>query len=194
MKPTFTSLANELLQTTVSRAGGAPGVVAMATDRATNFYEGAAGVRELGKPSPMTTDTVVFLASCTKAVTGIALMQLVEEGLVSLTDPARKYLPQIGEIQVLDGFDAGGEPLLRKPKSDITLDQLMLHTAGFAYDFFPRGLAPLSRVARHTVDLERDLRWSGRCAGPRSGSTLDLRHQHRMAGTDNREGARQATR
>ncbi len=136
MKPTFTSLANQLLETTVSRAGGAPGVVAMATDRAANFYEGAAGVRELGKPAAMTTDTVVFLASCTKAITGIALMQLVEEGLVSLADLARKYVPRIGELQVLDGFDASGEPILRKPNSDITIDQLMLHIAGFAYDFF----------------------------------------------------------
>ena len=65
--------ANDILKQTMSRAGGAPGVVAMACNRQGNFYEGAAGVRELGKPEAMTTDTVMLLASCTKAVTGVAV-------------------------------------------------------------------------------------------------------------------------
>jgi methyl acetate hydrolase len=74
--------------------------------------------------------------STTKALTGALLMQLVEEGLVRLDDPAKKYVPEIAEIMVLDGFDADGQPRLRAPKRDITLDHLMLHTAGFSYEFF----------------------------------------------------------
>ena len=136
MSHPITALADEILATTVGNAGGAPGVVAMATDRERNFYAGAAGVRELGQSVAMTTDTVMFLASCTKAIAGIALLQLVEERRVALSDAARNYVPEIAAIQVLDGFAADGEPRLRKPRSDITLDQLMLHTAGFAYDFF----------------------------------------------------------
>lgn len=140
MPQSLTTAANDILACTTGRAGGAPGAIAMATDRNGNFYEGAAGVCELGKPQPMTTDTVVFLASCTKAVTGVTLMQLVEEGRVSLSQPACEFVPEIAAIQVLEGFDAGGEPRLRKPRSDITLDQLMLHTAGFCYDFFSADL------------------------------------------------------
>ncbi len=152
MNPTLKQLSDQLLTDTVGRAGGAPGVIAMATDRDHNCYSGAAGLRELGKAAPMTTDTVVFLASCTKAITGVAVMQLVEEGLLSLSDPAHKYLPQLAEMRVLEGFDSQGEPRLRKPKSDITIAQLMLHTAGFAYGFFnpdlqryreQRGIPPL---------------------------------------------------
>ena len=79
MRQSLTDAADDILKLTVGRAGGAPGVVAMACDRHANLYEGAAGVRELGSAAPMTTDTVMFLASCTKAVTGVALMQLVEE-------------------------------------------------------------------------------------------------------------------
>lgn len=128
--------ADAVLATTVGVAGGAPGVVAMATDRNRNFYEGAAGRRELGQDAPMTTDSVMAIFSTTKALTGTTLMQLVEEGRVRLDDPAKQYVPEIAEIQVLDGFDASGQPRLRAPKRDITLDHLLLHTAGFGYEFF----------------------------------------------------------
>ncbi|MEZ5529396.1 MAG: serine hydrolase domain-containing protein [Porticoccaceae bacterium] len=136
MSDSLRQAADAVLQKTVHQAGGAPGVVAIATDRQRNFYEGSAGVREMGKEQPMTTDTVFAIFSCTKALTGTALMQLVEEGLVSLDDPAKDYVPEIAAIQVLDGFDSNGQPKLRPPKSDITLNQLMLHTAGFSYEFF----------------------------------------------------------
>jgi methyl acetate hydrolase len=128
--------ADTVLANTVGSAGGAPGVVAMVTDRQRNIYEGAAGKRALGGDAPMTTDSVMAIFSTTKALTGALLMQLVEEGLVRLDDPAKKYVPEIAEIMVLDGFDADGQPRLRAPKRDITLDHLMLHTAGFSYEFF----------------------------------------------------------
>lgn len=119
---------------------GVPGVVAMATDRNGTIYEGAAGVRQLGQGETMTVDTVVAIWSCTKAITGATVMQLVEDGKISLDDPAKKYVPEIADVQVLDGFDAHGEPKMRAPKSDITVGQLLLHTAGFGYDFFNHDL------------------------------------------------------
>ena len=119
---------------------GVPGVVAMATDREGNFYEGVAGERELGSGREMTTDTVFAIFSCTKAITGAAVMQLVEEGEMRLSDPAKEYAPEIAEIQVLEGFDEDGEPRTRPPRTDVTVEQLMLHTAGFGYDFFNHDL------------------------------------------------------
>ena len=112
-----------------------PGVVAMATDRNGNIYEGAAGERTLGGAA-MTTDTVFAIFSTTKAITGTACLQLVEEGKLDLDAPAKKYVPAIGALQVLDGFDADGNPRLRAPKRDITTRMLLLHTAGLGYDFF----------------------------------------------------------
>lgn len=112
-----------------------PGVVAMITDRDRNIWEGAAGDRRLGDGA-MSLDTVFAIFSTTKAVAGTAALQCVEEGLLDLDAPARTYAPAIGKLQVLEGFGADGEPLLRAPKSDITTRQLMLHTAGFGYDFF----------------------------------------------------------
>lgn len=128
--------ADAALASAVNVAGGAPGVVAIATDRNSNIYEGALGKRELGKNQPMTLDSVMAIFSTTKAITGVTLMQLVEEGKVSLSDPAREYVPEIAELQVLEGFDANGTPKTHKPSTDITLNHLILHTTGLCYEFF----------------------------------------------------------
>src|SRR5262245_40369532 len=128
--------ADTVLKYTTERLGGVPGVVAMATDRNANIYEGAAGKRELGKDQPMTTDSVFAIFSTTKAVTGVCVMQLVEEGKIKLEDPAKKYVPEIAELQVLEGFDSAGKPKTRAPKRDITVNDLMLHTSGLCYECF----------------------------------------------------------
>lgn len=134
--PRTQAALDAVLTQTTQRHGGAPGVVAMATDRHGNFYEGAAGTRELGQDRPMTTDAVFAIFSTTKALTGTCVMQLVEEGLIRLDEPAGKYVPELDQIQVLDGFDAAGQPRTRAPKRPITINDLMLHTSGLCYEFF----------------------------------------------------------
>ena len=113
-----------------------PGVVAMVTDPYRNTYEGAAGKRRVDGDADMTTDTVFGIFSTTKAITGTAALQLVEEGKLDLDAPAKTYVPEIGELKVIEGFDAHGEPKLRAPKRDVTTVMLLLHTAGLGYDFF----------------------------------------------------------
>ena len=58
----------------------------------------------------MTTDSVFAIFSTTKAITGTACLQLVEEGRLDLDAPAENYAPDIGKLQVLEGFDAAGKP------------------------------------------------------------------------------------
>jgi methyl acetate hydrolase len=113
-----------------------PGVAAMITDTSGVIYQGAAGVRSLVSGQPMTLDTVFAIFSTTKAITGTAVMQCVEEGKLELDAPAKTYTPEIGRLKVLEGFDGEGNPKLREPKREITTRMLMLHTAGFGYDFF----------------------------------------------------------
>src|SRR5690606_4534805 len=84
-------------------AGDIAGVVAIATDGTSVIYEGAFGKRVLGKPEPMTPDTVAWIASMTKALTSAGVMQLVEQGKLDLDAPAAKVVPEIGAIQVLEG-------------------------------------------------------------------------------------------
>ena len=128
--------ADAILNRVVTGTPRVSGVVAMATDRKGIVYQGAAGKRALGKDDAMTTDSVFAIFSTTKAITGTAALQLVEEGKLDLDAPARTYVPDLGQLKVIEGFDDAGQPRLRAPKRDITTRMLMLHTAGFGYDFF----------------------------------------------------------
>jgi methyl acetate hydrolase len=113
-----------------------PGVVAMAATATEVVYQGAFGKRDLSKDDAMTADSVFWIASMTKAITAAAGMQLVEQGKLSLEAPIGTVLPDLASPQVLEGFDAKGEPKLRPAKHPITLRHLMTHTAGFAYDMW----------------------------------------------------------
>lgn len=130
------TLLDNVLQNAVSRAGGVPGVVAMVTDKEGTIYEGVFGYRNIETKQPMSTDTVFSIFSTTKPITGLVLMKLVEDGVVSLDDPVSKYVPEIQNIEVLLGFEADGTPQTKKPDREITVEMLMLHTAGFSYEFF----------------------------------------------------------
>ena len=119
-----------------TEAGEIPGVVAIAATGGEVIYQGAFGRRDLGNDAPMTPDSVFWIASMTKAITCAGAMQLVEQGKLSLDGPIGKWLPGLAAPQVLDGFDAGGNPILRPAKTEITLRHLMTHTAGFCYDMW----------------------------------------------------------
>lgn len=119
-------------------SGDVPGVAALVTDRDGVIHQSAFGERVLGGGTPMSLDTVFFIASMTKAITGVAAMQQVEKGKLSLDAPAGEVVPDLGEVQVLTGFDANCAPVLRPPKSPVTLRHLLTHTAGFGYDTWHR--------------------------------------------------------
>jgi len=126
---------DDLLGAAVER-GDVPGVVAVVVNREGVLYEGAFGKRNLTTGAPMTIDTVCWIASMTKAITGACTMQLVEQGKLDLDAPAEQWVPVLKEAQVLEGWDAEGKPKLRPPTRPITLRQLLTHTAGFSYEFW----------------------------------------------------------
>ena len=142
------------------------GVVAAATTRDGVIFEGAAGARSVASGEPMTTDAVFRIASMTKTITAVAAMQLVEQGALSLDRPAAEIVPALGEVKVLTGFGPDG-PMLRPPRTDITLRRLLTHTAGFAYETWnakiaryvrEQGLPPMrsAKLAALAVPLAND--------------------------------------
>lgn len=117
-----------------SRTGAVPGVIAFAVGRDGLLYEGAAGRLSVDGDAPARTDTMIRIASMTKAMTSVAALQLVEQGLLELDQTVASVIPAFGETMVLTGFD-GDTPVLRAPASQATIRQLMNHTSGLAYWF-----------------------------------------------------------
>lgn len=137
---------DDLLGAAVER-GDVPGVVAVVVNRDEVLYEGAFGKRNLTTGEPMTYDTVCWIASMTKAITGACTMQLVEQGKLDLNAPAEQWVPMLKEAQVLEGWDDEGKPKLRPPQRPITLRQLLTHTAGFSYEFWSADILRYQEVA-----------------------------------------------
>jgi methyl acetate hydrolase len=129
------SQVDEVLGSAIDR-GDVPGVVAMAAVRDRVVYQGAFGRRALSDEAAMSTDTVFWIASMTKAITSAAAMQLVEQGRLALDHQIADVLPELSAPQVLEGFDASGQPRLRPAKRPITLRHLLTHTAGLVYEIW----------------------------------------------------------
>jgi CubicO group peptidase (beta-lactamase class C family) len=129
-------------------SGRLPGVVAVAASENGTIYEGAFGKRTIGQAQDMTPDSVFWIASMTKAITTTAAMQMVEQGKLSLHDPASKIVGELKSPQVLEGFDADGKPRLRPAKREITLHHLLTHTAGFTYPMWDGNNGKYAKYAR----------------------------------------------
>src|SRR5438128_7004230 len=113
-----------------------PGVVALVTDRERVLYQGAFGVADVSTGRALTAAALFRIASMTKAVTSLALMQLVEQGRLGLDDPAEKYLPELAGLKVFESFDAAtGAYRLRPASRPPTVKHFLTHTSGLAYPF-----------------------------------------------------------
>jgi len=112
-----------------------PGVAAVAANDGGVIYKAFYGLRDLSKEAKITPNTVFWFASMTKGIAATAVMQLVEQGKLELDSPIGKIVPDLANPQVLEGFSADGEPLLRPAKRPITLRQLLAHTSGLGYTF-----------------------------------------------------------
>lgn len=115
----------------VTAGGSLHGIAATVVSPGGVLYEGAAG--------EAVPDSMFRNASMTKAVATTAALQLVEQGRVELDTTVASIVPEFGELQVLDGFE-GGKPVLRAPKTQATVRQLMNHTAGCGYHFMNKKL------------------------------------------------------
>jgi CubicO group peptidase (beta-lactamase class C family) len=98
-------------------SGSLPGVAVAAVFPDGEVVSAAAGVRDVASGAAMHPDSVVWIASMTKAITGAAAMQQVEQGKLSLDAPIGSVLPQLANVQVLDGFAADGTPKLRPARA-----------------------------------------------------------------------------
>ncbi len=164
-----------------------PAAVGMVGSERSILYSGAFGTRD-SSGAPVATDSIFQIASMTKAITTVAALQLVEQGKVKLDEPVSQHLPQLGKLEVLEGFDAEtGKPKLRPAKVAVTLKHLLTHTSGICYDIWD---ADMFRYASQTngvvpavppLMFEPGTRWqygmgidwAGRLVETLSGMTLE---------------------
>jgi CubicO group peptidase (beta-lactamase class C family) len=93
-------------------------------------HYGAAGLADREAQRPFARDTVAQIYSMTKPVTGVALMQLWEQGKFGFDDPLSRHLPEFVGLQV---YDETEPDKLRPPIRPVTIRDVMRHTAGFSY-------------------------------------------------------------
>lgn len=99
------------------------------------FYQAAIGQQDVERKVPLSTSTLFRLASMSKPVTSVAVMQLVEDGKISVTDPVFKYVPEFKEQRVLVPAKDGKSYELVPANRPITIHDLLTHTSGITYRF-----------------------------------------------------------
>ncbi len=125
------------------------GTVTLVMRRGEMVHLEAAGWQDIEAKKPMRTDTIFQIMSMTKPVTGVAVMMMVEEGGLRLSDPVEKHLPEFrGQLMAESKED--GKVVLRKPARPITIKDLMTHTSGMIGGP-PPGIAELLQKMDRTL-------------------------------------------
>jgi CubicO group peptidase (beta-lactamase class C family) len=117
--------------------GAIPGALTMVWRRGELVWRGVSGVLDLGRGAPVREDSIFRLYSMTKPVTAVALLMLMEEGLVGLDDPLSRFIPGFADLGVYAGGALGSFKTTPSPRPVKVVDVLR-HTAGFTYGFLNR--------------------------------------------------------
>ena len=137
-KPETVGLSSERLQRLTDTLqdyvdeGRLSGAVAIVARRGHIAYLEAVGHRDKEAGSPMAVDSIFRIASQTKALVSVGVMMLQEEGILLITDPVGKYLPEFMATTVAQPNGRGGYDVLAA-KRPITIRDLLTHTAGISY-------------------------------------------------------------
>ena len=138
-------------------SGKLAGAVAMAAKAdGTVLYNGVFGERRLGSGQAMTADTVFWIASMTKAITCVGMLQLIEQGKAAMDQPAAELLPALANPQLLTGFDADGQPQLRPAEKAITIRHLLTHTCGMDIFMWSEAMNRYMDMTGITRDIDPD--------------------------------------
>jgi len=138
------------------------GIVTLVARRGRVVHFERFGLQDIEANEPIQLDTIFRIYSMTKPITSVALMMLYEHGLFHLYDPVSRFIPEFKKVKV---FATEGE--LADPKREITIRDLLTHTAGLSYgdeedfpvdelygqaDLFSAGIT-LEEMVRRLTDL-----------------------------------------
>ncbi len=119
--------------------GKIPGAAALVAKDGKIIYEMTTGYSDSGTEEPVEINDIFRLASMSKPVTSVAVMQLYEQGKLKLDDPVSKYIPSFADPRVIDNIDLSDTTCTSEPAGEeVTIHHLLTHTSGIAYgDFNP---------------------------------------------------------
>jgi len=119
--------------------GKLPGAVVLIQQHGKPVYFESFGFRDVVAHAPMTKDAIFRVYSMSKAITSVAVMMLVDDGKIALSDPLSKYIPAFADVRVsVEKKDESGKPVLAtEPLArPITIEDLLRHTSGITYGFY----------------------------------------------------------
>ncbi len=134
-EPEFQGMSSERLgriqslNERLTDTGRVSGIVTVVARNDTVVYRNVSGVRGVEDRRPIGFDDIFRIYSMSKPVTAAAIMQLYEQGKFQLHDPVSKFVPELEGLKVYD------QGVIRPAKSEMTMHQLLTHTAGFSYGF-----------------------------------------------------------
>ena len=121
--------------------GRIPGaVIAIARKGKLAYYE-ALGYTDKDAGTPMTKDAIFAIASMTKPMVGVAIMQLMEHTRLQMSDPVSRWFPELGKLPV--GVVKDGVMQSVPARKPITVQDLLRHTSGLTYG--ARGNTPMHK-------------------------------------------------
>lgn len=121
--PTKLESISPLMQAAVEKKQAA-GMVTLVMEKGKIIHHEAVGMADIRAGKKMERDALFWIASMTKSVNATAIMILVDEGKLSLDEPASRWLPDLEKMKLADGS---------APNRPITLRMLLSHTAGIAF-------------------------------------------------------------
>src|SRR2546426_984326 len=138
--------------------GRIAGAVALVLRDGQPVYDRAVGWSDKEAGRRMTTDTIFRIASQTKAITSTAVLSLVEEGKIGLSDPVGRFIPSFAKTTVAVRNDSS--VAMVPAKRAITVRDLLTHTAGISYGtdsqvaamYEAKGLGPAAGLGWYTAD------------------------------------------
>jgi CubicO group peptidase (beta-lactamase class C family) len=101
------------------------------------------GYSDVDTQAQLSENSVYFLQSMTKPIMSVAIMQLVEQGRIRLDEDAATYLPELNQLEVINDLSTGVNGATSKRKSNISIQQLLTHTAGLGENLFDKELFKL---------------------------------------------------
>ena len=178
------------------------GAVGLVLQDGQPVYERAVGWSDKEAGTRMTPNTIFRIASQTKAITSAAILALMEEGKLTLTDPVSRYIPSFAASKVAVRNGRGGVEIV-PAKRPITIRDLLTHTAGISYGTDPprrravrsqgpraRGRLRLVHRRQGRADLRDDGAAGDAAVRGAAGRGVGLRLQHRHPRLHRREGER----